>query len=236
MTLHDEMLDNVALYALGVLPASETAQVVAHLQTCEQCRAEYELLRPAVTAVGSSAQVGDDVGPSPMLKKRIMREVRASASAVRPPVRWQTWAAIAASFIVVIGALAYNVALNGRVTRDTAARMAAQSAALADIASADTQRFHFGDGEVFVRGSRLYVALPHLETPPPGKVYQAWTLPKGSKKMAPSVTFKPDEEERDVTIVRLPESAQGVSAVAVSVEPEGGSKQPTSKPIAVTAL
>jgi anti-sigma-K factor RskA len=34
----------------------------------------------------------------------------------------------------------------------------------------------------------------------------------------------------------LPESAEGVTAVAVSVEPEGGSKQPTSTPIAVTQL
>ena len=112
--------------------------------------------------------------------------------------------------------------------------VAAQSAALADLAAADVKRYRFGDGQVFVRGSHLYVTLPGLAEPPAGKVYQAWTLPKGSKTMAPSITFTPNE--RDVTVVRLPESALGVAAVAVSVEPAGGSKQPTSKPIAVATL
>ena len=108
------------------------------------------------------------------------------------------------------------------------------SAALADLAAADVKRYRFGDGQVFVRGSHLYVTLPRLAEPPAGKVYQAWTLPKGSKTMAPSITFTPDE--RDLTVVRLPESALDVAAVAVSVEPAGGSKQPTTKPIALATL
>jgi anti-sigma-K factor RskA len=37
-------------------------------------------------------------------------------------------------------------------------------------------------------------------------------------------------------LIRLPEAANAIAAVAVSVEPAGGSKQPTSKPIAVTLL
>jgi anti-sigma-K factor RskA len=41
---------------------------------------------------------------------------------------------------------------------------------------------------------------------------------------------------RDATIVRLPQDAGEVTAVAVSVEPAGGSLQPTSKPIAVAVL
>ena len=52
--------------------------------------------------------------------------------------------------------------------------------------------------------------------------------------MAPSMTFMPSD--RDETIVRLPESAETVAAVAVSVEPAGGSKQPTTKPIGIATL
>jgi len=73
-----------------------------------------------------------------------------------------------------------------------------------------------------------------LPPPPRGKVYQAWTLPKGSKDMAPSVTFEPDSQ--GVAIVALPADARITTAVAVSVEPEGGSKQPTSKPVLVVPL
>jgi anti-sigma-K factor RskA len=235
VTPHDEMLANVALYALGALTPAEAAAVAAHIEGCAECRAEYQLLRPAVTALGASAQsYADDLGPGPLLKARVMREVRASkrGSGVER-FRWQTFAAIAASLVFVIGALLVDMSLDNRVKRETA-QMVAQSEALADIASADAKRYRFGSGAVFVRGSHLYVALPALAAPPPGKVYQAWTLPKGSKRMAPSITFTPTD--RDQTIIRLPQSAFGVAAVAVSVEPEGGSKQPTTKPIAVTVF
>ncbi len=39
-----------------------------------------------------------------------------------------------------------------------------------------------------------------------------------------------------MTVVRLPEAATTLAAVAVSIEPEGGSLQPTSKPIAMVSL
>ena len=83
-------------------------------------------------------------------------------------------------------------------------------------------------------GTHLYIALHNLPAPPEGHVYQAWTLPKASKTMAPSVTFEPGKS--GATVVRLPEAATAIVAVAVSVEPEGGSKQPTTKPIAVVRI
>lgn len=237
MMPHDEMLDNVAVYALGVLPAGEAQEVAAHLATCQECRREYDLLRPAVTAVGSSAQnYTDEACPGPLLKARIMREVRGSERAQAAPKGgspWLTFGAIAASLVFTIGALLIYTTMDRRIARETAI-MAAQSAALADLAAADARRYRFADGAVFVRGTHLYVALPHLAPLPAGRVYQAWTLPKGSKRMAPSITFT--GSERDATIVRLPESAETVAAVAVSIEPEGGSKQPTTKPIGIAAL
>ena len=115
-----------------------------------------------------------------------------------------------------------------------ARRNAEQSQTIADLTASNASRYRFGNGEVLAHGPRLYLAMRALPAPPPGKVYQAWTLPKGSKKMAPSLTFRPSPG--GLTVIRLPESAERVSAVAVSVEPEGGSKQPTSTPIAVTPL
>jgi anti-sigma-K factor RskA len=236
MMPHDEMLDNVAVYALGVLPPSEAQAVAAHLATCEECRREYALLRPAVTAVGLSAQATDDVSPGPLLKARIMREVRGAGRTQAPSKGgspWLTFGAIAASLVFTVGALLIYTTMDRRIARETAT-MAAQSAALADLAAPDARRYRFTNGAVFVRGTHLYVALRNLTELPSGRVYQAWTLPKGSKRMSPSVTFKAGD--RDATVVRLPEDAQTVTAVAVSVEPAGGSQQPTTKPIAIATL
>jgi anti-sigma-K factor RskA len=231
MNAHDEMLDNVAVYALGALPPDEARVVAAHLETCAECRAEYDALRPAVTAIGL-AEVSDGPAPSPLLRARIMREVRRSSSApVASAQRSQMWTAVAAAVVFAGAGIFTGVALmNGRMHHDSEV-IAAQSQTLGDLAAG--KRYAFADGAVIVRGTHLYVTMPKMPMPPKGKVYQAWTLPKGSKRMAPSMTFMPG---KDVTVVRLPESANDVTAVAVSVEPAGGSLQPTSKPIAVAVL
>jgi anti-sigma-K factor RskA len=233
MMSHDEMLDNVALYALGALSPREAADVAAHLQTCEECRAEYGLLRPAVTAVGYSAEADAlTEGPSVLLKARLMKQVR-SAQPAQPRIsRWPAFAA-AACLAIAVGAGLLSASLRERLGRDESA-IAQQSAMIADFTAPDAKRYPFGHGSVLVHGRNLYLAMHGLAAAPAGKVYQAWTLPKGSKKMAPSITFKPSASGE--TMLRLPEAANAVAAVAVSVEPAGGSKQPTTKPIAVTLL
>ena len=85
-----------------------------------------------------------------------------------------------------------------------------------------------------VRGDRVYFALSKLPALAKGKVYQAWTLPKGATKVVPSVTFTPNAD--GVAVVALPVDAHGVGAVALSVEPEGGSKAPTTTPTFVRPL
>lgn len=259
MNSHDELLDSVAAYALGVLSPAEAAEVRAHLPTCAACRAEYEALRPAVTAVAYSAEscADSDSGAavaSPMLKARIMKQVRAEAASKPARATWPAYALAAACLALAIVSTLGNFSLRNQLRiaqTEIAAQLrqnarqaeqntrqarqnAEQSQTIADFTASNASRYRFGNGEVVAHGPRLYLAMRALPAPPPGKVYQAWTLPKGSKKMAPSLTFRPALS--GVTVIRLPESAERVAAVAVSVEPEGGSKQPTSAPIAVTQL
>ncbi len=59
-------------------------------------------------------------------------------------------------------------------------------------------------------------------------------MAKGAKTFAPSTLFAPSSSGS--AIVALPENADNVTAVAVSIEPEGGSKTPTSKPTFVRPL
>jgi anti-sigma-K factor RskA len=233
MMSHDEMLDNVALYALGALSPREAASVAAHLQTCEECRAEYALLRPAVTAIGYSAQADARTeGPSVLLKARLMKQIRSAEPSRARISRWPAFVA-AAGVAIAVGAGLFSASLRERLGRDES-QMGQQSAIIADFTAPDAKHYAFGHGSVLVHGRNLYLAMHGLAEPPAGKVYQAWTLPKGSKKMAPSITFKPGASGE--MLIRLPEAANAIAAVAVSVEPAGGSKQPTSKPIAVTLL
>jgi anti-sigma-K factor RskA len=251
MNAHETMLDDVAAYALGVLPADEARMVAAHLETCEECREEYRLLRPAVTAVGISAEACFDAAtatdsvapPGPLLKKRVMRHIRPNVGEMRAvrPIVWPAYAVAAACLIVALVSGIINISLNSQVHRlqNESAQLAALThqlrvsntqmrTALADLSAPDSQRYPVTDGEVVRHANRLYIAMNALPPPPKGKVYQAWTLHTGATQMSPSVTFVPNPG--GVAVVPLPVNAAQVAAVAISVEPEGGSKQPTSKP------
>jgi anti-sigma-K factor RskA len=225
MISHDELLESVAAYALGVLPPDEAAVVEQHLRTCEVCRDEYELLRPAVTAVAysqeacRSAETGTIVA-SPLLKARIMRQVRSEATPARRVPSWPAYAVAAASLVFAIVTGAYDVALNRQI------------AEYRSLASSTAYPFHYGN--VLVAEGRIYVAARDLAPLPNGKVYQMWTLARGATHVAPSVTFSPDSN--GVALVAIPVNAGSTQAVAISVEPAGGSTSPTTRPIALVKL
>jgi anti-sigma-K factor RskA len=203
MSTHDEMLDNVAAYALGALDRDDARAVIAHLDSCEECRAEYDALRPVVTAVGNA--VGNEMVPSPLLKARIMQQVRVQQWRPSRNFAWLAYALAAAALILAIGF--------GTI-------MVQERRTISTLASASDHR-------IFV----LAHGLPALPT---GKVYQMWTLAKGATKVAPSVTFVPDRTGN--AVVSVPANPATTVEAAISVEPAGGSQQPTTKPIAVIPI
>jgi len=260
MNAHDAMLEDVAVYALGALPPKEAAAVRKHIASCAECAAEYRRLKPAVDAVAYSAEACPDLSsgavvPSPRLKARIMNEIRRSAPrlsnvgemrAVRPIV-WPAYAVAAACLAVALITGVFNISLNEAVRSskaqiaqlDTQAKMlhravAAQRIELADLTSSDSQHYAVEDGEVVRHGNRLYIAMESMDMPPRGKVYQAWVMRRGSTQMTPSVTFMPDHS--GIAVIHLPVQASKVIELAVTMEPDGGSKQPTSKPTFVVKL
>ncbi len=99
---------------------------------------------------------------------------------------------------------------------------------IADLQSPQAQHFGSGDDEVIASNGRLYLSMRNLAMPPHGRVYQAWTLARNATSMTPSVTFIPDPH--GVAIVALADAdAVRTREVAVSTEPEGGSRAPTSR-------
>lgn len=262
MNPHDAMLEDVAAYAVGALAPNDAAGVRRHLETCVECREEYRGLRPVVDALAYSAEACDDpaagaVVVSPRLKQRVMREVRRDAGPALPsnvgemravrPVVWPAYAVAAACLAIALVSTIFNITLSeeshaahqqiAQLTKheEYLNREAAtvRQAAVA-LAAADSQHFPVENGEVVRHGNRLFIAMSSMNVPPRGKVYQAWTLKSGDARMSPSVTFVPDAA--GVAVVPLPVPASNIVAVAVSVEPDGGSKQPTSKPAFVVKL
>jgi anti-sigma-K factor RskA len=183
----------------------------------------------------------------------VMKAVRADLArpSYRPMSRagiaWPAYAVTAAALVAAFVATLNNVtmrrdlsaqqrqvsALQQQVSEQS--RLAAgERMQVADLFAPDSKHYPVKGGEVVTRQGRIYIALRTLPKLPPGKVFQVWTLARGAKAVAPSITFTPDA--LGSAVVRVPAVHQPLAAVAVSVEPVGGSKAPTSTPTFIRPL
>jgi hypothetical protein len=114
-----------------------------------------------------------------------------------------------------------------------ARNLATERIAMFDMLDSHAHRYDIGEGEVITRGSRMYLALHALAQPPRGKVYEAWVA-EGNARALASPTFLPDA--RGVAFIVLPGDARTATAVLVTIEPDGGSREPTAKPLMQVSL
>jgi anti-sigma-K factor RskA len=75
-----------------------------------------------------------------------------------------------------------------------------------------------------VQGNR-WVVSADLPPAPQGKVYQLWFVTPTAKISAGLI--KPDKHGHGFSVVQFPSSAAQLAAAAITLEPEGGSEQPT---------
>lgn len=157
----------------------------------------------------------------------------------RPPV-WPAYLVAAVCFVLAVGTTLNNLELASQVRQLESAvergdarasalsrTLAVERTALADLESPSAQHYGSGDAQVVSSNGRLYVLMRNLAMPPRGRVYQAWTLEHGARAMTPSVRFIPDVH--GIAVVALDDvDAARTDSVAVSVEPDFGSRSPTS--------
>lgn len=161
--------------------------------------------------------------------------------AVRPIV-WPAYAVAAACALLALVVAVWNISVNDQLRQSRAdvaqltaqhhrllQELARQRLALIDLTSAASQRYPVSGGRIVRRGPRIYLALDALAQPPKGKVYQVWIRRAGAARLSPSVTFVP--ESSGVAVIQIPADASRVSQIAVTAEPEDGSKQPTGTPL-----
>ena len=239
-------------YALGALDADEAAAFEGHLESCASCRDE---VRSFTEAASSLADVVATPAP-----ERLRASVLAGIGEVRPlpplvPVdpdphatspddddelaarrrersgRPSRWLAVAAAVLAVValGAVWRTVALTAQVDSITASAAEVSSVITAPDAATVTGSVSTGGRAAVVtskeRGQAVLVA-DGLAPAPPGQTYQIWFL--DSSGAATSAGFVPAGDHSAVLLEGDPSKA---AAVGVTLEPSGGSAQPTTKPV-----
>ena len=238
----EELRDDLPLYALGVLEEPELSEVHEHLaRRCSNCT---PALREAMQTNGMVFATVPDARPSPDLRARLLA---AAGERDIKPRGWVRWAAMFASLLVAM----IVFSMKERTRRAEVAELRRQiianaedlvraRAALELLTLPETRQVLFGtseqqppSGRVFVHPTRGVLLLAgNLPQLGPGKTYEMWVIPKGGTPR-PAGLFNSSASRRAVHVLQEPVDVATLGAVAVTVEPEAGSAQPTTTPLIV---
>lgn len=250
----DEIDEMLAAFALNALDADERLLVLEHLA---ECRVHDEALAMYRDVTGLLPLSLDDRQPGPSARVSLLAAFEAAVSATspiqapvtahepapapaprlvpvpaptplrRPAAAWLVerqrggffrmpafgYGLAAALLVVALGMGAWNLSLQGD-NRDLVAR----STSVHDGMSLEVYYLE-SDG----------LAVLKLEMPPlsGGRVYQAWKLVDGTPHSMGVVSNG---------VTGMPAELRDASAIAISVEPPGGSTAPTTTPVLVAEL
>ncbi|WP_062348883.1 anti-sigma factor [Herbidospora yilanensis] len=231
--MNDEIHTLSGAYALNALPAGELGEFEGHLSRCEACAIEVRGLRETAARLG----VAVAEAPPRALKSRVMAqiaEVRQEPPVIeetppevvvplrRRPGRWAlALAAVSAAAAVSIGVVAVNeIRSRDASIEEIQNLLAAPDAVVRKVGMA-------GGGSATVvasesRGKVMFTSdLPALD---PSRTYQLWTI--GGEHIRPAGLV--DGGGIRTATVDLP---PGTDHFGVTVEPAGGSEQPTTEPV-----
>ena len=244
---HSEVLADLApLAALDALDGAEREQFAAHVLTCPRCDLDVRGWRRDLAALGRSlAPVAP--GGSSRARMRSAAALDPTAAGRRLP-RGAVWLAVAASLALIVAAtddlvrrrVASSLARdNGRLTAENArsrrdlAERELRARFLEDpdvgailLTGAGPQPGARGKVIFSPRARRAIFVADGLAAIPPDRQYELWLLAAGKPLAAGAF----DLARRGATVFEsslLPESALPGAKFAVTIEPRGGTAQPT---------
>lgn len=238
--------DSLAAFVLGALDPDEALEVGAHIEVCAMCRADAEEFR---SVVGMLPYASSPYAPPPRVKRQLLARIRASASppparAWFPYVRWSPglgwvnmWNAMTAITLVVTVTL-------GLMFLDMRRQSALHESMLRFVLAADTiaqpliapQEPTTAHGKMLMRPGEMQVMLVVAGLQPlhEGMVYQIWF--ESSQARIPATTFMVDSHGDAEVLLDAPAALTGYQQVMVTLEPSGGSQEPSSAVVLLGSL
>jgi anti-sigma-K factor RskA len=222
-------------YALHAVPESELADIdrrvaAAPPDIAQAFADEVRAVRETMAVVSAATAVE----PPNQLRDRLLSEVstRAPVTPLRPRIkRWQT-AVLAAAAALVIGLGALGVGLTMRP--EPSPSTAEQVFAAPDVRTVSGPIPTGGTATVvFSREKNAGVLVMNNIAPPqPGTVYQMWLIDDKGPHSAGTMDATAVAPSTTAVLPDLGDS----QTLAFTVEPPGGSAQPTSPPFAALPL
>jgi anti-sigma-K factor RskA len=238
--MEENIEELLPFYALGTLSPAEQARVEKYVASHPDSRALLAEMLHSAAALPFAAPA---VEPRPALKKQLMDRVRVDATP-RPAWPFASWLMPAfslGSLLVAVAALIWGVSLRSEVLRlraQTAAleqELNSQRTVLAQLTSPQSKAFAISGtslqpaahGQLIAdagTGSAVLI-VSGLKPLAASSTYEFWLIQ--GKNAVPAGLFNVDSEGRAILQVPSNPALASYNAVGVSIEPAGGSKQPS---------
>ncbi len=251
----DSIHDFAAAYALDAVEGQERVLFEAHLPGCQRCQREVTDFAEAV--VGFSE--GLEQPPPVALRQRLLSQIaqepqdpaqpgraaadpahqsaprssarrssgsRSSGSRTNAPRSSRWLVGIAAAAVIGVGAVVATELWPEQQTVPTATEQV--------LEAEDSRRFteQLNGSTVTVVNSaslrRSVLIATDMQAPPEGRAYQLWFLDEDGTAVSAGLMPRDDADRLEVLMEGDP---TGAAAVGITVEPAGGSDQPTSDPL-----
>lgn len=239
-------------YALNALPQDDLVRFERHLADCPSCAQEVGEFGEVVARLGDVSEEA----PPPELRERVLdaaREVRqvppevGSTGAVHRRHRWRAgwnrwWptcaAVVAAAAVVAVAVLGYRTVTIERQLDDLQQAQGSYSQ-LTDVLAASDVRMvsqdmpHGGTSTAITSRDRGVAVLltSDIPDPPEGHTYQAWVLGSNETRSAGLL-----EHGRTAAHQLAVHDIKQGNKLGITVEPDGGSAQPTTDPLVTLSL
>ena len=248
----DELID---LYALGALEPGEQAAVDEHLDDCPRCRAQLE---EAKRLVMMFAWTPDQHDPPPALRGKVMQRIshlqRLQGKAQRSwwdrlaLPQWlrspQLGLQLSGALVLLAALLGWRIAgLQSEIT-SLRAQVAEQQTLVAVLYEPDTRIVPLATANdpAVTHGYLLFdperqqavIKSTALAALPQDQTYQLWLIDGNQPESVGLLSTGPDGHGTAEVMAQRPLSQY--QAFGISIEPAGGSNQPTTTPIVVVSL
>jgi anti-sigma-K factor RskA len=240
-------------YVLGALPEEERLSFDDYLTAHPERQAEIDELG---AVAGLLAFYPQEQEPSPELRSRVMEVVEAEAEPRRVSGR-STFGrvgdflsirnlALGAAALLVIGLLSWNVMLQGQV-EDLRGQVEDAQGQVQDLQAQVEEAQEQQNPTIELEGSwadqganaqvlsinknQAILVAKDMPFVPEDQTCEIWVISNDVPK--PSGLFQPDP---NMTAAPITNSITNADVIAVTVEPAGGSEQPTSDPVLLAKL
>lgn len=241
---HDELKTMLASYAIGALPEDEMPLIRDHILTCDECMQEADAFAAAVPALALTVEpVELPAGFTDSVLSKI-REQQPSEVKVRARRSWSLFPRLAVGGLAIVAALLTGAFLDARGDAEQAQRelvalertVERNEEVLSSLVRHDDGWRLEGTtgavGRMVPTQDGATFAAAGLPAPPEGHVYQLWLLRGacGDDPCAPTSAGLFDVDS-GLVVVDVDRSVRNFAGAAVTLEPTGGSEQPTTDPL-----